>query len=1724
VDITEKLIKPVRLEKMEFVGRLLSRHLHLSPEEVCDELDWRDGIESVEFLELQEKPSDAAVKSLEPEPAEIDPDDWDEMHPGTKALMLGLVDDLPPEAYKDDFGSDDETEGFNPFDPRRIDPEYLPDDIDDRDPPETYPLRHGDTANADDDQDEDGQPADDEQGEEEQAEDEQGEDEQDEDEQAEDDDTGGLFSDDDEFGVGRDTDGSATIGMSSVKDNSDEEKIPVQFDYEEVSGTALVDPATALLPHIGGDDADDIEYGDADDKQTLPPVADPTLDQPAVGPNGEYIYARPDAKYMVPKATRWYGQEETIGDWMTTLKTATESNPEYEDGGDEDTDIESPETVETLFETLENAAVPTAYQVVFQARDDWSDAAQQRKRNIRSGDFDQPWLEKYVLNGYEPDEDRDLKAYEYRRIKLIENKRPKKTFNANVRALSLLPHDEFTTDPESPVPLVDGDSAAAEEAVGELKPLFDPLDGVYYHVVGDRAPKSGASGTDLTAREVAENFLAHDLVTREDRRGWLTKFNLWNDPKKRPELILNADELSDFITVPSGEELGGDAYRSAGTTDEDADHLRRPRPEIHRKLTGGMDIGYAFDEDGVPEDEPTSIPVNKLTNHWLKVGSSGSGKTINTIGMGLSLHANVDGPVIFVDPKNGDMIENYAKAHAAKFGDLRDVQIFEVPKVLPAIPFFDIRPHLYEGMNRDNAIQQKVDEFHLIMQMIDDNYETAYVAKSVLGALIKSQFDARHGADSFTLDDLYDTAVEMYSDQTVPRVSHQPQVRNILTNQLNNAEQDFKNTMQAVINRLDDLQEDINLYRLFNQNPAWDDDKGEYKYNRVTQAEYEEAKESDKKQDPEPPYTALDFRELLDSNKVVLFDTGGFVGDESQRAFSMYILSALWSAVKSRYNDRKSHETIDNTASLIIEEAAPIVSTELVTNTLIPEGREFGLSLGMVMQFPEQVRKHSDAETYNEIITNVQSKIIGQIEPGQRIIESLVHGDRDKEAIKNKVSLLSGGEWIADLPEPEFGADVPPPFSVKSLGIPPGHPEGDKPFNHDGREKFYRQYKQRKNRVAKKHGYIQPSAEEIAEADSPGDALGFQGGEEDDEDTATPSVPDASGDSHEDADGEQSAGGLMDTSDDSGSTGEVALGTTPGDSATEENGAAAGAATADDSGSFAGDEQAKETTAETSADGGATTEVDAGSEGSADDGPDFGSYAPLARDALEDICGKVAPDDGGELANIAQELWSELGEDDYYRSMLTLSQIAAAEGMTFKPRELHASVQQQATGDKPDAETTAQIDEPTGEATPHASDVDEDNGEDSDGDNGEDSGSQADAETADATGDEDKGSSDTAASGADTGEGSGDENPADDVPKSDDGSDTIEVSQRIDDIDKNALQANGDTPTEDMFAGNDPDDDDEQAENNTQKSSEERAKETGENNEQPDEPAYIEGLIDSTAEDIDLTVTENSPEDNAEVDDDAGAEGENEDVSISTPMPPAYGDFNLDQYDDREFSDDDKQFLSLLDSAFHDDLDWYSLTDSMTELRDHAGEPDIEGMIECGYIDDGKIGNRKYYSLTRKGWRAIGESVPGNEFGDHMEKMEHRVGVYLLAEHIGKREGVAYAEEYARYEGETYDVIGWDPFGAVAVAGEAETESNNPTAVAEDYKKLSQIPGDVIWAHPSERACASIWEMVNQSVLNETLPARATERTYRLEDYANNHDLAGIDFVRTYSKLEDDEG
>jgi 2-polyprenyl-3-methyl-5-hydroxy-6-metoxy-1,4-benzoquinol methylase len=136
-----------------------------------------------------------------------------------------------------------------------------------------------------------------------------------------------------------------------------------------------------------------------------------------------------------------------------------------------------------------------------------------------------------------------------------------------------------------------------------------------------------------------------------------------------------------------------------------------------------------------------------------------------------------------------------------------------------------------------------------------------------------------------------------------------------------------------------------------------------------------------------------------------------------------------------------------------------------------------------------------------------------------------------------------------------------------------------------------------------------------------------------------------------------------------------------------------------------------------------------------------------------------------------------------------------------------------------------------------------------------------------------------------------------------------------------------------------------------------------------------------------------------------------------------------------------------------------------------------------------------------------------------MEKMEHRVGVHLLSEYISEQEDVEMVEPYARYNGETYDVIGYDNSENIVVTGEVETESNNPDAVVEDYEKLSDAPGDMIWAHPSERVFSKVWGMINEHALDGALPKQAAHRTHDLEKFLNRNEISDLT-AKTYGNLE----
>ena len=213
-----------------------------------------------------------------------------------------------------------------------------------------------------------------------------------------------------------------------------------------------------------------------------------------------------------------------------------------------------------------------------------------------------------------------------------------------------------------------------------------------------------------------------------------------------------------------------------------------------------------MDEDRELDTDPIAISTEKLNEHYLRAASTGHGKSIGVLNDMLSLREDTEGPNVLVDPKGGLMCYNYLRCHYAKFGNLDNVYFFRVPEDLPAIPFFDIRPQLENGKNRETAVQDTVEHFHDLMRMIMgySTYDNAFVAKEIISFMIRAMFDKKHGHDSFTFDELREALDEYHERGEIPKVSEDnSHIEDTLVGKYRNStEEDFNASMDAVMNRL----------------------------------------------------------------------------------------------------------------------------------------------------------------------------------------------------------------------------------------------------------------------------------------------------------------------------------------------------------------------------------------------------------------------------------------------------------------------------------------------------------------------------------------------------------------------------------------------------------------------------------------------------------------------------------------------------------------------------------------------------------------------------------------------------------------------------------------------------------------------------------------------------------------------------------------------------------
>jgi len=713
-----------------------------------------------------------------------------------------------------------------------------------------------------------------------------------------------------------------------------------------------------------------------------------------------------------PLGITWHGQATRREDWMTTL-------PQFTNTEDEDDD-HARAPLASLIDQLTRAEHPIAFQVLFQRKPDWTHEARERQRKLREGeDRIVDWFTGELLGNTEHDphspsntgrQRRYLDIGGRERVESIDEKEPQQTFTVNMRALSLVTSDR------------------QQERVGhrldDIGSVFDHLNGPHYRV----RPKRVRRGLrkKRRAKKHANRVFNASLMTKSDWR------------KTRPDLVLGPAELANFVVVPPATDLTTEGGRGSDAEPESRTPLPLPAQDHMDAFTdAGMAIGRGLGEDGTPTPEAMRIPPHLLPFHVGRFAKSGAGKSIALINDALSLYDQTTGPVFLIDSKGGNLPENYMRAHAKRFGttDLEEnVLHFSVPDILPGFAFFDITPALEDGVRRVDAIQDKADHYEELIKLVmgPERYEDAIASPTLIKYLIKAMYDEEYGLENghfrqdtnyFTHDQLEHAVTQFHAagppDSTpedAPRASD-PQVAEKLERHLRSNPATFSNVVSGISNRMDYITQDAHLRRIFNNTESH-----------------------------------FDFRDLLDEEKVVIFDLGD-LRDEAARVMTGVILTQLYDAVKRRDGEELARKPDDYVANLLIDEASSVVVSDTLT-TLLEKGREFRLSIELVTQFPEQMKEAGNREVYLNVLNNIGSPLVGKIAVDADIAEALSHEAMDPVEFKNRISSLPRGEWIAQLPSPEFGETGPDPFSIEPLPIPPGHPDSEQPLTGGQEERF----------------------------------------------------------------------------------------------------------------------------------------------------------------------------------------------------------------------------------------------------------------------------------------------------------------------------------------------------------------------------------------------------------------------------------------------------------------------------------------------------------------------------------------------------------------------------------------------------------------------------------------------------------------------------------------------
>uniref|UniRef100_UPI0031B8412C conjugal transfer protein n=1 Tax=Haloprofundus sp. MHR1 TaxID=2572921 RepID=UPI0031B8412C len=734
---------------------------------------------------------------------------------------------------------------------------------------------------------------------------------------------------------------------------------------------------------------------------------------------------------LSPRGVQWNGSSVRSKDWMMLLTRGDTVSSLSDDGPSL--------PLVSLIDELSDVKAPVVFQVLFQRKPDWSSAAENRKLDLRNQTdtlIDKAVSTVFIDTRTLAEKEQSLSDNTRQRLDEIRAKNPKRTFTVNLRAVA--------------VPSADTDEATVDAQLDDLMTAFDSIGGDFYEIERERLRDNGRRETTKQnhALDTLDRLLDRELVTGRGRT--------------TPDLVCNGRELTQFITIPSGSELSVEGSRRTRSEQESRSSLPLPHHDHMESFRKGMEIGYAVDENGTPEDESVCIPTSSLVTHYLRAATTGGGKSKALLNDILSAYANTDGPIIVLDHKGDGLAENYMRAHGRRFGmdDLEEnVLHFTLPEILPGFSFFDLRPALSRGVRRTDAVKRKADQYRQILELVmgKDLFRRAVTSPILIESLIKALFDEDYGRENGSYRESTDffghEQLEHISDQLAaagppnPDEAALPKTTDVaaqreLRRRVNTDAQSFSTTRKGLTNRLAYISQNDNLREIFD--------------NTAQQ---------------------LDLREILNSNQIILFDLGG-VSDEAAKILTALILALLEDALRT-HEDDLTQRPDDYVVNLMIDEAASVAASE-VLNNLLEKGRSFRLSVGLAMQFPEQMRAEGGRRLYLNLLNNIGTLLVGKINVDRELANAIAHEELDPDAFANRIRSLPRGEWIAQLPSPTFGETGPYPFNVKPLPIPAGHPESESPLTASEEQRFQdalsRVHDRTQNEFGVPRDAIQPTA------------------------------------------------------------------------------------------------------------------------------------------------------------------------------------------------------------------------------------------------------------------------------------------------------------------------------------------------------------------------------------------------------------------------------------------------------------------------------------------------------------------------------------------------------------------------------------------------------------------------------------------------------------------------